>query len=226
MTVESETNRNDYVGNGAAAAYSYTFRILTDDDLKVVVADTNGDETELVLDTDYTVSGAGETSGGTVTLTAGRAWMTSGFLTNGYALTIRRDREMKQETDLRNLGDGYPETLEDTVDHLVMLVQALNDKIERSMKLRETEAGTDEKTVFPSASERAGKVLGFDEDGNPVALTPVSGYVLSITSLGLTPLTELPAAPAGPSICMVTVDGKNVLFLYDGSDWEALLTMK
>ncbi|EBU6370424.1 phage tail protein, partial [Salmonella enterica subsp. enterica serovar Enteritidis] len=68
MTVSTEVDHNDYIGNGVTTSFPYTFRIFKKSDLVVQVADLSENITELVLDTDYTVTGAGEYTGGNVIL--------------------------------------------------------------------------------------------------------------------------------------------------------------
>jgi len=146
----------------------------------VTTRTTVGVETTLTLTTDYTVTGVGETAGGTIVLVAGN-------LASGIALTIRRVRPFTQTTDIRNQGEFYAETHENEFDHEVMLVQQLKDSVDRCFKLKETEAGTAAKTEFPVAADRVSKYLAFDASGNPVATTHpnadttrngiVSGYI-------------------------------------------------
>lgn len=64
MTVSTEVDHNEYTGNGVTTSFPYTFRIFKKSDLVVQVSDLNGNVTELVLDTGYTVTGAGTYSGG------------------------------------------------------------------------------------------------------------------------------------------------------------------
>ncbi|SUH14298.1 Uncharacterised protein [Salmonella enterica subsp. enterica] len=59
MTVSTEVDHNDYTGNGVTTSFPYTFRIFKKSDLVVQVVDLNENITELILDTDYTVTGAG-----------------------------------------------------------------------------------------------------------------------------------------------------------------------
>lgn len=174
MTISSEVTRNDYVGNGATSVYPYTFRIISSSDLLITQRDTSSVETVLNLDVNYTVSGVGSGGGGNVTLTGGN-------LPSGYALTIRRVRQVLQETDIRNQGAFYPETIEDALDHQVMLVQQASDFIERSLKIPVTEAGSPGATTIPFSADRANMVLGFDSSGNPIAVSnvPTSGVVVS-----------------------------------------------
>lgn len=161
MTVSSETARNDYVGTGLVDTYDYTFRIQDEADLRVTTRDTGGTETVLELTTDYTVDGVGEDTGGSVTLVAGA-------LTDDYAIAIRLYPSLTQETSLRDQTTPRPPTLEDLADRQVMIAQRLNDALARSMTLPESEAGSAAATTLPAVTARAGGLLGFDGDGNPV----------------------------------------------------------
>lgn len=144
MTIASTTNRNDYTGNGAVSVYSYTFKIFAITDLKVTKKDLVDVETVLTVSTDYTVSGAGDTAGGSITLTAGN-------LPSGYKLTIRRLRTLTQGTDIRNQGSFYPETHEDTFDILTMIDQQQQNEIDRSVKLPETVTGVSPQMPVPAS---------------------------------------------------------------------------
>ncbi|MED8730484.1 glycosyl hydrolase family 28-related protein [Escherichia marmotae] len=115
MTVSTEVDHNEYTGNGVTTSFPYTFRIFKKSDLVVQVSDLNGNVTELVLDTGYTVTGAGTYSGGSVVLPSP--------LAAGWRITIDRVLDVVQETDLRNQGKFFPEVHEDAFDYLTMLIQ-------------------------------------------------------------------------------------------------------
>ena len=115
MTVSTEVDHNDYIGNGVTTSFPYTFRIFKKSDLVVQVVDLNENITELILDTDYTVTGAGGYSGGNVILMSA--------LANGYQISISRELPVTQETDLRNQGKFFAEVHEDVFDYLTMLIQ-------------------------------------------------------------------------------------------------------
>ena len=134
MTISSLINENTYVGAGSTDTFSYNFLIFVDSDLLVTQRDDNDAESLLVLDVDYTVTGVGDPGGGTIVLTAGN-------LTTGYALTIRRVRPLTQETDIRNLGDSFPETIEDAFDDFIMIAQQLQRDHDRTLILPETTTG-------------------------------------------------------------------------------------
>ncbi len=115
MTVSTEVDHNDYTGNGVTTSFPYTFRIFQKTDLMVQVVDLSENITVLTLDTDYSVTGAGTYSGGSVVL--------SSPLANGWQISISRELPATQETDLRNQGKFFAEVHEDAFDKLTMLIQ-------------------------------------------------------------------------------------------------------
>ena len=115
MTVSTEVDHNDYTGNGVTTSFPYTFRIFKKSDLVVQVVDLNENITALILDTDYTVTGAGGYTGGNVILATA--------LESGYQISISRELPVTQETDLRNQGKFFAEVHEDAFDKLTMLIQ-------------------------------------------------------------------------------------------------------
>lgn len=115
MTVSTVVDHNDYTGNGVTTSFPYTFRIFKKSDLAVSVIDLSENITVLVLDTDYTVTNAGGYNGGNVVLTAP--------LATGWQISIARELEPTQETDLRNQGKFFAEVHEDAFDKLTMLIQ-------------------------------------------------------------------------------------------------------
>ncbi|WP_407223557.1 glycosyl hydrolase family 28-related protein [Enterobacter roggenkampii] len=118
MTVSTVVDHNDYTGNGVTISFPYTFRIFKKTDLAVSVIDLSENITVLVLDTDYTVTNAGGYNGGNVVLTSP--------LANGWQISIARELEPTQETDLRNQGKFFAEVHEDAFDKLTMLIQQVS----------------------------------------------------------------------------------------------------
>jgi hypothetical protein len=154
MTIASTTNRNGYTGNGANDTYAYTFKIYDESQIKVFVKETStGEQTELDLGTDFTVTGVGESSGGTVVLVDnGQAWLDAqGDLDTGYTIAIRRVVALTQETDIRNQGDFFAETHEDQFDKTVMIHQQQQDEIDRSAKLPDSIDPDDFDAQFPAS---------------------------------------------------------------------------
>lgn len=167
MSISSENNRNDYVGTGLLDEYDFTFLIFSASHLLVTTTDSDGNTDTLILNTDYTVDGTNNASGGTITLTSP--------LASGTQLSIRRVLPITQPTSISNQGDFYPETHEDTFDRGIMIDQQQQDELDRSIKIPETEDGNDFTLTLPSAEDRAGGVIAFDSNGNVVVTLPEVG---------------------------------------------------
>ncbi len=142
MTVSSTTSRNDYIGSGSTATYSYTFKVSDESHLLVTTRNTSDVETTLVLNTNYTVTGVGDANGGTIVLTAG-------VLASGYALAIRRNPPITQLADLRNQDGFYAEVHESAFDLATQVDQKQQDEIDRSLRLPETVSPDDVSTALP-----------------------------------------------------------------------------
>lgn len=185
MTVSSTTNRNEYVGDGATSSYSYTYRIFADSELTVTVRDTDDAETTLALTTDYTVSGAGDSGGGSIALVnSAQAWLDGdGDLKSNYELTIRRVLPLTQNTDIRNQGDFYPEGHEDQFDKLIMIDQQQQDAIDRTAKLPESIAASEFDPTLPTtisdATNGADRVVIVNSGATAFEMGPTASQITS-----------------------------------------------
>jgi hypothetical protein len=159
MTVSSTENRKEYNGNGVTVAFSFPYRFLADEDLTVYV---DGDL--MTLTTDYTIVGAGEDAGGTVTMLVAP-------VTGTNNVVIVRDPEATQELDLVENDPLPAEDVETAFDKLTMLHQRLGDLLERAVVL--SDADPSATLVIPNLADRAGNLLGFDDNGDLVAFDPV-----------------------------------------------------
>lgn len=129
-TISSQATRIQYTGNDVATSFSFPYKFLQTSDLTVVFTNTAGSDATLVEDTDYTVTGAGDESGGSIT------YPVSGDpLATGEYLTIYRQVPYTQEADLSNQGAYFLETIEDTVDKLEMQIQQVKEITDRCPKL-------------------------------------------------------------------------------------------
>lgn len=127
MSVSVETTRNDYSGSGTTGPFAYSFRIYDDDDLLVIVTDSNDIETVLTNNTDYTVSGVGDVSGGAVTLTSA--------LETGYRLSILRAMDYLQEQAYTAGMAVTATSLNDALDKLEMQIQQVKERGDRALSL-------------------------------------------------------------------------------------------
>ncbi len=133
MTVPTNDSREQYLGNGATTVFPYAFKIFEGADLEVYLTEADGTQTLLVLGTDYTVTGAGNEDGGSITYP-----VIGDPLDDDETLTILRVIDITQETDMRNQGAYYPETIEDEFDRSRMIDQQIQEQVNRSMVSRVT----------------------------------------------------------------------------------------
>lgn len=167
MTLSNTTSRVSYTATGTNSIYTYTFRIYSASDLLVTTRNISNVETTLTLTTDYTVTGVGEATGGTVTLTAGN-------LTAGFVIVIRRVRPITQQEDFRDQFEFFPENHEDAYDKATMVDQQLQDELSRSVMLPETVSPTTFNPALPAASV-AGAALVVNSAGNGFTYGSTSG---------------------------------------------------
>lgn len=124
MTVSTLNSSAEFATNGVTTVFPIGFKFLAAADLNVTYTNAAGVTQDLVLGVDYTVSGAGDEQGGSITtLTA---------LATGQ-LGVERDMQAYQPTSLRNQGRFFAETHEDVFDRLTMLVQQILGRIGRSL---------------------------------------------------------------------------------------------
>ncbi len=154
MTVSNEEYRNDYDGNDSTTVFPVDFYFLADAELLVVLTDAADVETTLILDTDYTVQDAGVPTGGSVTLVVPPA--------TGEKLTIVRNMPLTQLTDYEE-NDQFPaESHETALDRLTMLVQQLQEEVNRASKTPVGQGGS-AANILNSTSEN---LCAYDGAGN------------------------------------------------------------
>ena len=160
MTVSTTITKNLYTANGSTATFAYQFKIFVDADLQVLIrTDSTGAESAAkTLGVDYSMTGAGVATGGTVTFLAGK------IPTTGQTIVLRRNVLQTQTIDYI-ANDPFPaETHEEGLDRGIMVAQQNKEEVDRSIKLSRT--NTMNSTEFKvGATERAGKVLAFDTSG-------------------------------------------------------------
>lgn len=172
MSVSSTTTKNSHSGNGSTTAFAYGFKIFADADLEVIIRASTGAETTKTLTTHYTVAGAGNDAGGTVTFTTGNT------PASGETVVIRRKLTLTQGTDYVE-NDPFPaDSHEDGLDRLTFIAQGIQEELDRSFKVSKTNSITTPEFT-DDASTRASKLLGFSSDGNSLEAT--TGRVSSVS---------------------------------------------
>lgn len=178
MTVSSTENRKEYAGNGATTSFATSPVVFfVDADLTLyVVNDTTGAVTDLVLDTDYTVSG-GDGSTGTVDLSAGSD--PYGAPATGTTLVIVRELAITQAADFVNNDSSDAEVAEDALDRLTMIAQQLDARIDRSFALADSDISS-ASTVIPTPA--ASKLIGWNSAGTALQNYAATDFDTALTT--------------------------------------------
>ena len=168
MTVSSTTVKNSASGDGSTTQFTYSFKIFADTDLEVIIRSSTGTETVKTLTTHYTVAGAGDASGGSITFTSGNTPAT------GETVVIRREVPQTQAIDYI-ANDPFPaESHEEGLDRATMTIQQMQEELDRSFKVSSTNSITTPEFT-DNAATRASKTLGFDSTGQ--VLTTVADFL-------------------------------------------------
>lgn len=172
MTISSTTRKaGPFAGNGVNTSFPFSFKVFDDTDVELLLVDPNGNETTLVLDSDYSIAlnaDQNNAPGGTITYPK-----TGTPLASTYQLIALGDVPNDQPTDLTNSGGFYPDVIMNMVDRSTVQIQQLAEVVSRSIVV--TPADTTAPTLPPGA-ERANTVLGFDASGNLTVL-PITASV-------------------------------------------------
>lgn len=187
MSLSSLTQKVTYSCNGSTTTFPFTFPIVTDDDLQVVLTDSGGTETVLTKTSNYTVTGQNSQfdNGGNVNTVSYASGSEAAYAyPSGYTLTIYRQMPLTQELDFVESMATLYESFEDGLDKLTMIVQQLNERISGAIRTKKNE--TPPTMELPAASQRANKYLAFGASGQPVATAgspgevPVSSYMETV----------------------------------------------
>lgn len=161
MTVSTSTNRVQYNTNGTTGPWSVPFYFLADSHLAVTYTDSDGVDTALVLTTNFSVTGAGDLAGGTVTTVTSYA--------SGGTITILRDVPATQETDYVETDSFPAEAHEAALDKLTMIVQQQQEVLTRAIVVPVSEDAPD---PIPPVATRGDMLFAFDALGQPTIFDP------------------------------------------------------
>jgi len=153
LTVSTTTSRADYNGNGTTTAFAVPFYFLDQTHLTVLRTQiSTGVITTLALTTNYTVTGAGNPAGGTVTCLVAP--------TADQKLSILRNVPFTQlNTYVPN--DPFPAAShERALDQLTMEVQQLDEAIDRALSLPANTAAGSVSATLPTPE--ANKFIGWN----------------------------------------------------------------
>ena len=142
MTISTTDYRISYVGAGTTGPFTIPFKFIENTHILAIKRLTaDGTETVLALDVDYSLSGAGDNDGGTLTL------MSS--LSASYEIHIVLDPDLLQGIDLR-AGDPFPaEIVEEGLDKVTQIAGRAKDLASRSFRLSDSSPSTINTEVPP-----------------------------------------------------------------------------
>lgn len=187
MTVSAQTPINRSTGNGVTTVFPYTFKIISSADMEVSV-----DGVVKTLNVHYTVSGAGTDAGGNVTMTTAPANLTT--------VVRRRNMALVRTTDYQDQGTLPAATLDSDIDAAVLMVQQLDERLDRTVSLPASFSGD---STLPTPAP--GYLIGWDATGENLTNIPASvgsSLVDLAASSGSTLVGHL---PAGAGVAATTV---------------------
>ena len=179
MTISSTSSRVVYSGDGTTSSFGFAFYVSDQADLVVTYTDTTGNQTIIApgsAPAGYQISAPavpapGWPAGGTITYNPGSP------IAAGTTLTIQRIVAGTQPTTLSNQGTLWPQVIEKALDRLVTIVQGFIDQVNRSLQAPANDPVT--MNPLPTAATRQNTVLGFDNNGQPIAAAVSAGQLLS-----------------------------------------------
>lgn len=175
MTINTQVRTaGPFAGNGVATAFPFEFKVFSGADLLVFRTVGEGAPVGLTLDFDYSVSlnvDQNANPGGTINLLFGP-------LAVGSTLDVTSSVEAIQPTELTNQGGFYPKVIENALDRLTILFQQLGFQsvgsglysLRQVVRYQELQGGG----PLPVLARRRNKLLGFDDNGDPAAVAPIS----------------------------------------------------
>lgn len=156
MTISNTNSFVSYLTNGATTNFTYSFQIPNAASVRVELEElTNGQRTVLVAG-QYTITGLGGSSGGEVKYPA-----TGPALAAGKRLWIYREVPILQDVVVTNQSAYYPNVVMGVWDKHIMILQDLKRTSDSSVHGAPGEIFP----ALPTASERAGKYLCFNNEG-------------------------------------------------------------
>jgi hypothetical protein len=210
MTVSSQITRADYQGNNVTTQFTVPFYFLDPTHLKVLRTDNSVSPpsvTTLVLNSDYSVAGAGEQGGGTVTATVAP--------TGTQVITILRSVPFTQLIHYVPNSPFPAASHEQALDQLTMEVQETEEQISRTIAIPINEVG--QNVVLPPASVRAGHAFVFDSLGGPgISTTPFIDSATVLAEAHNDAAAQISAATPGIESAAVGIANANAASMIAG----------
>lgn len=188
MSVAGTVPRSVALGNGSVTTYPWNWLVFDPTQLHVAVlapaaGGVSGALTVLTPGTDYNVQypslQINSAAGGNIVLTGtGFFSATSGALPLGWGIVIRRVVAMGQGAQMGNQAGFNPASIESALDVLAMQTLQLQDAIAHCIQTPIDDYAALVQNI-PLQASRANLLIGFDNNGNPIA---VSGQLTGVSA--------------------------------------------
>lgn len=155
MTVTRTTANFVATANGVTTAFPALIHSIFADDIDVYFRSTITGYDTLQATNTYTVTGLEDAAGVTVTFNTAPA--------DGTIVVVVRSVRNQQNFAFSNQRGYDVNTVEDSLDTLTMQVQQVSSRASRSISA----PFGDSLETLPAAAQRAGKLIRFDDDGQP-----------------------------------------------------------
>jgi hypothetical protein len=221
MSLSTQTNKQSYSDPAGTTSFEFGISYFDNSDIQLTIESALGVIVEYDQDTpDYAVVATnGDTNNG-CTVTLDGTTFPSGT-TAGDTVVISRQVPYTQEYDLQNGSSIDPTALNRGLDRTVAQSQQLLDDGSRHL----THPITDPANLTynaPSVLDRASKAVGWDVDGNVVALSlSDSGTVTGNENAGITVANNIISAKVDGT--SAGFDGTGAIEVKDGGIIEAKL---
>jgi len=143
-----------YLADGVQTGFTYPFPIFASEDLVVYLSGAK-------QVSGYTVTGAGNSAGGSVSFDTPPE--------EDVIVTLERRLPLERLTDFLEGGDFSASSINTELDFLIAAIQQVARKGDLMLRYSDHEAPGG--FILPSKKQRAGKALGFNAQGHPVAVS-------------------------------------------------------
>jgi len=161
MTVTALVTRDDISATASQTSFTYRFRVLAATDMDVY---QNG----VLLSSGYTVNDVGNTTGGTVVLDVG--------VPVGQIVSLVLAMPLDRTTNYQNSGDFLAADVNEDFDKIYIGAVQNENEGGRSLRLQGVEPTV--AMTLPLKADRSNKLLSFDSNGLPVAVTSSTALAL------------------------------------------------
>jgi len=208
MTIATEPAPLSYNGDDSTVTFAITWQYFAKADVVVTHRGTTGTETTWVLDTDYTLTAAKVSTGGTLTATTAPA--------TNETLVIELEPANTQDSSIP-LGGPFPSTVvEEELDVAAQRDAKIEARVDRSIRVPKTDTQTGSLLELPIDSLRASKAFHFDANGKP-SMVATSGS----TSVGLTAYIQTLADDADAVTARTTLAASPLFNLLENNRFDS-----